>query len=101
MLKSAAPSGAASDSFCPPVRGHIALCICAASVGGGAATAKRQGTELRIDSRFCGTEPNRGPSDCRAKDRGGYDSIAANLPPHSKGKGSAAQSGRQNGVVSQ
>ena len=46
-------------------------------------------------------EPSRGPGDCRAKDRGGYDSIAANLPPHSKAKGSAAQSGRQNGVVSQ
>ena len=57
--------------------------------------------ELFARSKNFRTEPNRGPRDCRAKDRGGYDSIAANLPPHSQAKGSAAQSGRQNGVVPQ
>ena len=33
--------------------------------------AQRHEWNFPLDSRFCGTEPNRGPSDCRAKDRGG------------------------------
>jgi rare lipoprotein A len=66
--------------------------------------AQRRATgrmELSADSRFCGAEPNRGPSDCRAKDRGGK---TASLPIYRRiqtGKHRPLKSGRQNGVAPQ
>jgi rare lipoprotein A len=63
--------------------------------------AQRHEWNFPLDSRFCGTEPNRGPSDCRAKDRGGK---TASLPIYRRiqtGKHRPLKSGRQNGVVPQ
>lgn len=69
MLESAAPSAAASDSFCSLVRGHTALCICAVRAARCAATANgTNGTFRSIKILRHGTK--QGPSDCRVKDRG-------------------------------
>src|SRR5262249_16433330 len=54
MLKSAAPNGAASDSFCSPVRGHTALCICAVGAAHWAATAQRHEWNFPLDPHFAG-----------------------------------------------
>jgi hypothetical protein len=56
------------------------------------------GTVARIGCPFKARDDARddagtksGPSDCRTKDRGACDSIAANLSPHSEEKASAVQ----------
>src|SRR5215831_20925217 len=70
MLKRAAPNGAASDSFCHrcEVTPHSALPLWALRIAQRRATARM---ELSARFKILRTEPNRGPSDCRAKDRGG------------------------------
>src|SRR5262245_29545191 len=96
MLKRAAPNGAAGDSiFALRVRSHRPLPLCC-----GRCIGQRPRNDS-ARSTFCGAEPNRGPSDCRAKDRGGK---TASLPIYRRiqtGKHRPLKSGRQNGVVPQ
>jgi rare lipoprotein A len=85
--------------FALPARSHRALHLCFGRCP--LRSDQLQGRNFRIDSRFCGTEPDGGTSDCRAEDRGGK---TASLPIYRRiqtGKHRPLKSARQNDVVPQ
>jgi len=89
MLKRAAPNGAARDSiFCPAyeVTPRSAFVLWALHW---TATAQRHEWNFPLDPHFAGRNRTGGQA-IVAPRIAGEDSIAANLPPHSDGKASAA-----------
>jgi hypothetical protein len=100
MLESAAPSAAASDSFCSFARGHTALCICAVRAARRAATGNGTNGTFRSIQDLAA----RNQTEAKRLSRQGSRKKTASLPIYRRIQTQSVcrlKSGRQNGVVSQ